>query len=284
MHYPSQSQGSKRGGFTLIELLVVIAIIAILAAILFPVFAKAREKARQISCLSNLKQLGLGIMQYTQDYSETMPYNGRNGGNSGWAGLIYPYVKSTGVYHCPDDPTPSTTYTNPTTNAPGVLVPISYAASKAMMNINGAYAQRLINWNAPALSVLLCETQGTQTDPTNPEELASFLCSGAGGIGNGTPAPWNSPGQVAVWATGVFPYRASVQLPQRTGGSVHTGASNYLMADGHAKYLQPSQVSGGYSPGNAATPQSNAGNTSAGTASMTDTTGTIKFAVTFSAL
>ena len=61
--------------FTLIELLVVIAIIAILAAILFPVFAQAREKARQTSCLSNLKQIGLGLMMYTQDYDETYPMN-----------------------------------------------------------------------------------------------------------------------------------------------------------------------------------------------------------------
>lgn len=64
-----------RKGFTLIELLVVIAIIAILAAILFPVFAKAREKARQTSCLSNCKQLGLGLYMYTQDYDEMLPFN-----------------------------------------------------------------------------------------------------------------------------------------------------------------------------------------------------------------
>jgi prepilin-type N-terminal cleavage/methylation domain-containing protein/prepilin-type processing-associated H-X9-DG protein len=102
---------TKRG-FTLIELLVVIAIIAILAAILFPVFAKAREKARQSSCLSNHKQLVLGFLQYVQDYDEVFPQagnlahdlavwpNGTTGANY-WITRIYPYVKNAQVYNCP---------------------------------------------------------------------------------------------------------------------------------------------------------------------------------------
>ncbi|MBI5833589.1 MAG: DUF1559 domain-containing protein [Armatimonadetes bacterium] len=90
-------------GFTLIELLVVIAIIAILAAILFPVFAKAREKGRQASCQSNLKQMGVAFMQYTQDYDETLPgnYYTPNGGT--WMMEIQPYLKSYQVYACPSD-------------------------------------------------------------------------------------------------------------------------------------------------------------------------------------
>ena len=90
-----------RRGFTLIELLVVIAIIAILAAILFPVFAKAREKARQTSCLSNVKQLGLGLMMYAQDYDEKMPsylppWPAIPAGNEycDWWNGIYPYTKN----------------------------------------------------------------------------------------------------------------------------------------------------------------------------------------------
>ena len=92
----------KISAFTLIELLVVIAIIAILAAILFPVFARARENARRSSCQSNLKQIGLGIIQYQQDYDESFPLvQVASGSDFGWAGVIQPYLKSTQIYTCP---------------------------------------------------------------------------------------------------------------------------------------------------------------------------------------
>ncbi len=109
-------QAQPRRGFTLIELLVVIAIIAILAAILFPVFARAREKARQSSCLSNVKQLTLGFMMYVQDYDEMFPnagydtwwYGAVYGGNSrprdpnqNWPAEIYPYVANRQIFRCP---------------------------------------------------------------------------------------------------------------------------------------------------------------------------------------
>ena len=100
-------------GFTLIELLVVIAIIAILAAILFPVFAQAREKARQSTCLSNLKQLSMGVLMYVQDYDEQFPppagliYTSPVGKSNcmecnGWELLTKPYTKSDNIYLCPD--------------------------------------------------------------------------------------------------------------------------------------------------------------------------------------
>ncbi len=93
----------RRNAFTLIELLVVIAIIAILAAILFPVFAQAREKARAISCLSNLKQTGLSYAMYTQDYDETTPLQKAYGTqNQYWFVLLQPYVKSWPLFFCPD--------------------------------------------------------------------------------------------------------------------------------------------------------------------------------------
>lgn len=110
MIIPTQA---KRG-FTLIELLVVIAIISILASILFPVFARARENARRTSCLSNLKQIGLGLMQYTQDYDERMVpgfitypsnsyrySNGSMGTTAAWYDIIFPYVKNWQMFNCP---------------------------------------------------------------------------------------------------------------------------------------------------------------------------------------
>ncbi|MDR3707066.1 MAG: DUF1559 domain-containing protein [Capsulimonadaceae bacterium] len=168
----------KRLGFTLIELLVVIAIITILAAILFPVFATAREKARQTSCASNLKQLGLAVVQYIQDYDEDLPSpsvatttsyssTGQWTCGMGWAGLLYPYVKSRGVYTCPSDSTslPNSNYSE-----------ISYAIN---LNAAGSSAGGLgipagvgyqvphplvATMTAPAKTVLFCEVQHTPVE------------------------------------------------------------------------------------------------------------------------
>ncbi|RYF37138.1 MAG: DUF1559 domain-containing protein, partial [Cytophagaceae bacterium] len=108
---PLLRSSHHKSAFTLIELLVVIAIIAILAAILFPVFARARENARRSSCQSNLKQIGLGIMQYTQDYDEKFPLLRNNGapnatGGDGYGGTwiaIQPYMKSDQIFQCPSE-------------------------------------------------------------------------------------------------------------------------------------------------------------------------------------
>src|SRR5260221_10572497 len=97
--------GSQKRAFTLIELLVVIAIIAILAAILFPVFAQAREKARGVSCLSNIKQITLAFQMYLQDYDEVMvPHRvaaTEDGYRMRWPKLCNPYIKNWQIFRCP---------------------------------------------------------------------------------------------------------------------------------------------------------------------------------------
>lgn len=135
----------RGAGFTLIELLVVIAIIAILAAILFPVFARARENARRSSCQSNLKQIGLGIMQYTQDYDEKLPYQqvtGEAGAvphfqdpawGMSWQLGIYPYTKSWQLVACPSAIYSSLAGYDGDTSylANGVVIPTGYSRSLA---------------------------------------------------------------------------------------------------------------------------------------------------------
>lgn len=104
--YSSVQRGLRAQGFTLIELLVVIAILALLAAILFPVFAQAREKARQSACLSNARQVTQAILLYAQDYDEALPpvaYEDDEQGDKEWPELIEPYVKNAGVFLCPSD-------------------------------------------------------------------------------------------------------------------------------------------------------------------------------------
>src|SRR3954471_18682394 len=104
--FSNPTQRLQTKGFTLIELLVVIAIIALLAAILFPVFGRARENARRSSCQSNLKQIALGIKQYVQDYDERYPLEQAGGANrTGWAIQVQPYLKSSQIFQCPSEPT-----------------------------------------------------------------------------------------------------------------------------------------------------------------------------------
>ncbi len=158
-----------RKGFTLIELLVVIAIIAILAAILFPVFARAREKARQTSCLSNVKELGLGLLMYMQDYDETFVRTSANdmvawaaAGNhwSVWYRAIMPYVKNDQIYVCPSDgatnsarwSTSGTTWDESTTAAGQWYFPLSYGVN----HNQGGQKEALVAYPAETGMVFEC--------------------------------------------------------------------------------------------------------------------------------
>lgn len=139
---PALEFTSRKKGFTLIELLVVIAIIAILAAILFPVFARARENARRSSCQSNLKQIGLGIMQYTQDYDEKVPlqdgdYIGdfANSTSATWQRGIYPYTKSWQILSCPSAENLVTTATNSKSSYFGNGVVMPNGSSRSVASI-----------------------------------------------------------------------------------------------------------------------------------------------------
>jgi len=269
---------NTRKGFTLIELLVVIAIIAILAAILFPVFAKVREKARQTSCLSNEKQLGLGFVQYEQDNNETMPYDTSGGyyDEQGWAGEIYPYVKSAGVFVCPDDAYKSST--------PGYSE-VSYAMNSNLMASDPSLEYEtqpskpgsvLSGQLAPASTVLLFETQNEQVLLANQTDQGSPSGRGMYDYGNsltGENGPQGKPfsGYTnAIYATGNIGGYTLTTIPQ---GAVHTNGANYLLADGHAKFAIGNNVSGGYpalKPINEqSNPSSNTSNTTAGTAAGT---------------
>ena len=248
--------GRKCRAFTLIELLVVLAVVAIVAAILFPVFAKAREEGRRTSCLSNMRQLGLAVMAYTQDYDDkhptstaTLPFAGVTFvQNIGWAGQIYPLVKSAAVFHCPDDPTPDMANT-PASPAPAV----SYALN---LNLEGASAQAALA--APARTVLLFEVRGDNAQITQADEgvhntpaPAQQSASGNGLNGlllNLTGLAASTP-DGAVYATGPMDNSAPTspiitdQYADKTGR--HAQGANFLAADAHAQWLMGGRVSAG---------------------------------------
>jgi prepilin-type N-terminal cleavage/methylation domain-containing protein/prepilin-type processing-associated H-X9-DG protein len=245
-----------RKGFTLIELLVVIAIIAILAAILFPVFAKVREKARQTSCASNEKQIGVALLSYLQDADEKLP-NGVNGSatgyGQGWAGEVEPYIKSGGLFKCPDDPTQS----SPTSSVD------SYAYNSNMVNANAGgtgtstgITQAAIT--APATTVWLFEIEGNLADVTNLQQTTAGETTSA--VGDGSDVPdgtdtassnaWTyATGYMLAALNGTTPAVGAPQanVPTAVTG-VHIGGSNFGFSDCHVKWFRGSQISAGCEP------------------------------------
>ncbi len=217
-----------RRGFTLIELLVVIAIIAILAAILFPVFAKAREKARQSSCSSNVKQASLAFMQYAQDYDERMcPRYYNNGTGYNWVpDLLMPYVKNTQVFKCPS---------------------VTASANQYPYGYNQTYlpCTALASMISPAETVMICDVK---------------MCLGT--AGNYYDAHVDAPGN--TWSSTQFtsplvpdngtvkdedanPVPGDAAYSQRPRAAHNKGA-NVGWCDGHVKWLGTSAFFYGQTP------------------------------------
>jgi len=220
-----------RGGFTLIELLVVIAIISILAAILFPVFARARENARRASCMSNLKQMGLAMMQYTQDYDESYPFAWSSlgspvpggtwnlgAGNWTWAQILYPYHKSLQVFTCPSGVSANAT------------VPFRghYGANVALLVLPGNSSIKLSAVQAPASTYAFMDA-GNYTMNT------SYLYSLTANNGYYIPGAGRLGGSCAPGTNGAA-------LVDDCNSGRHLDGMNMAFADGHVKWLKSSVV------------------------------------------
>ena len=200
----------NRKGFTLIELLVVIAIIALLAAILFPVFNRARENARKSSCLNNMKQIGIGMAQYTQDYDETFvivrnttaPYGS-------WGQRIFPYVKSVQVFACPSNTTTNTramAYND--TSVPNLPQPLASYAYNYHFGRDASNMVSLATLEKSAQKIVVAENYRDPVAAVND---------------NGT--AWNQWGSANEFRDRLY--------------AGHLGMSTYVFADGHAKALKP---------------------------------------------
>jgi len=258
--------------FTLIELLVVIAIIAILAAILFPVFAQARESARKTSCLSNTRQLGTGIMMYVQDYDEmypsnswdTPPINTRDTDAKDpnylsalqWVWRVQPYIKNRQIFACPSDPNAKNGWTGYSLDGTcndgwGIPTPISYASNVEVLgyagfeNPNGCFGDGsfIPDWNMAPKSMAAIPT------PASTYMLADY--------GRETLEEWWVNNLRAANYTKVYNqsapgggYTQDGNAPwstRRQSSNVyrHQMGSNISYADGHSKFRNGNQITSG---------------------------------------
>ncbi len=260
---------SSRRAFTLIELLVVIAIIAILAAILFPVFAQAREKARATSCLSNMKQANLAWSMYLQDYDETMvpfwvlgasdPQLVKAGvAQTWWPMLVNPYVKSWQIYHCPSGTDPDAEWGSGPNAWVGAWqqhsqIGYNYLALSIFWDCDSTIGVSLAQVNKPAQTISFTDSayQGTNNPyPTNnrrgfstvqaPAQYAAILpathtCTWYNGVHGGW--DWTTPGP----------------KPNFTGWTIdrHSEGLNVGWVDGHCKFMKSSALTAGtnFGPG-----------------------------------
>ena len=207
-------------GFTLIELLVVIAIIAILAAILFPVFAKAREKARQASCSSNLKQLALGALMYAQDYDELlMPlYYDAPLGMSWAVNFLQPYVKNMNVVECPS------------------TKERSYGWNYKYLDYRPMAALAV-----PAETVMFCDVKQCINDAV--EYAWSIRVSAPSDLASSTmpPAPFSDEDDLPLAGDPIYSPRAR---------GTHNGGPEVAFVDGHVKWMRTTQFFYGQNPVN----------------------------------
>jgi prepilin-type processing-associated H-X9-DG protein len=238
-------------------LLVVIAIIAILAAILFPVFATAREKARQSSCASNMKQMGLAFLQYQTDYDETSvpgipsgfavgdPRRWSYSAGIGWACMVYPYVKSKDMYLCPDD-----TYKAPGGNQ------ISYAYNlNVALSTSGVGGAPISTFSSTAQTINLTEVTNSHCNlAAGSNDQDGWGNNSASGTGyNICDHPAGCQNTTATYATGYLGNLDTATGGSSNAGILNTGAdgrhnkgANYLLVDGHVKFLLGTKVSPGY--------------------------------------
>jgi prepilin-type N-terminal cleavage/methylation domain-containing protein/prepilin-type processing-associated H-X9-DG protein len=232
----SSKNGKQRFGFTLIELLVVIAIIAILAAILFPVFARARENARRASCQSNLKQLGLGIKMYTQDYDECVPPVAINDAPDaknpyGWADAVQPYVKSTQLFQCASEqwgvryPNDSV-FGGPKPDGAGAGYTdywINSMTSKT--DAQGRGGRSISEFDYPSQTILLGDGGGTWSN--KPSYYSDSRYSS-----NGT-----TKSSVAIGYCGSTS-APNLAIIKDEGSERHLDGTNFAFADGHVKWMK----------------------------------------------